>query len=114
MKINLIKMEDGMSDILDVWCGQNKFPKAIRVDKFGVDGVDVVHDLRKFPWPFSDAPFDCAVCRHSIQHIPEFVEAVQEIHRILKPGGTLEVWGPHFSSDNFFTVSLPRNFVCQG
>lgn len=96
-------MDDGAERILDVGCGTMKYPGAVGIDQFDLDGVDVVHDLNARPWPFEEGAFDRVVCRHSLSHFSDFVATVEEIHRVLKDGGILEVWGPHFTSDNFFT-----------
>ena len=44
--------------ILDLGCGRNKVPGAIGLDLFPVPGVDVVHDLEAFPYPFENNSFD--------------------------------------------------------
>ncbi|HSP11321.1 MAG TPA: methyltransferase domain-containing protein [Salegentibacter sp.] len=38
--------------------------------------------------PFSDNEFDFILCNHVLEHIPDDTKAMQEIYRILKPGGT--------------------------
>ena len=39
--------------------------------------------------PFDDKSFDVILCNHVLEHIPEDRKAMQELYRILKPGG----WG---------------------
>ncbi|MBX3492181.1 MAG: class I SAM-dependent methyltransferase [Parvibaculum sp.] len=46
--------------------------------------------------PFPDASFDKIVCSEVLEHIPDYKQAVAEIDRILKPGGTLAVSVPRF------------------
>ncbi len=41
--------------------------------------------------------FDCIICTHVLHVIEDFKKAVQEMHRILKPGGVLLVAVPHIS-----------------
>jgi predicted SAM-dependent methyltransferase len=38
--------------------------------------------------PFKDNEFDFILCNHVLEHIPNDTEAMQELYRILKPGGT--------------------------
>ena len=47
--------------------------------------------------PFSDGTFDVIYASHIIEHISWFQveEAIKEWVRILKPGGTLEIWVPN-------------------
>lgn len=46
--------------------------------------------------PFPDASFDKIVCSEVLEHIPDYRQAVAEIDRILKPGGTLAISVPRF------------------
>lgn len=39
--------------------------------------------------PFEDESFDVILCNHVLEHIPDDTKAMQELFRILKPGG----WG---------------------
>jgi SAM-dependent methyltransferase len=38
--------------------------------------------------PFKENEFDFILCNHVLEHIPNDTKAMQEIYRILKPGGT--------------------------
>jgi SAM-dependent methyltransferase len=96
--------------ILDVGCGPYKIQDAIGIDRMSAPGVDVVYDLDCHPWPFPDNSFDWAICRHSLAHLANVVKTMEELHRILQPGGTLEIVTPHFSSDNAFTDITSRWF----
>lgn len=55
----------------------------------------IPHDLKQSDirqLPFSDGQFDAVYCAHVLYHIPERAEqlaALQEMLRVLKPGGTL-------------------------
>jgi SAM-dependent methyltransferase len=44
--------------------------------------------------PFPDATFDRIVCSEVLEHIPDLEGAVAELHRVLKPGGTMAVTVP--------------------
>lgn len=39
--------------------------------------------------PFADNAFDVILCNHVLEHIPNDTKAMQELYRVLKPGG----WG---------------------
>ena len=47
--------------------------------------------------PFEDASFDTVVCWEVLEHLPKTSEqrAFDEIHRVLRPGGTLYLSTPH-------------------
>ena len=93
---------------LDVGCGPYKLDGAIGIDMFALPGVDVVHNLEDYPWPFSDNHFEHIVCRHSLSHLNSFVGAMAELHRICKPDGVIEILAPHYASDNFNTDPTHR------
>ncbi|MFV8226798.1 methyltransferase domain-containing protein [Christiangramia aquimixticola] len=38
--------------------------------------------------PFEENSFDFILCNHVLEHIPDDTKAMQELYRILKPGGT--------------------------
>lgn len=100
---------------LDVGCGERKknIPGAevVGIDSAALPSVDVVHDLEKFPWPFSDDEFDLVICDDVLEHLGDTVKVMEEIHRITKGGGFVKVAVPHFASDNFYTdVTHKRPF----
>jgi len=47
--------------------------------------ADVKADICNLP--FEEASFDFILCNHVLEHIPEDLKAMQELYRILKPGG---------------------------
>lgn len=49
--------------------------------------ADVKADLRKLP--FEDHAYDLILCNHVLEHIPDHLQALSELYRILKKGGTL-------------------------
>jgi SAM-dependent methyltransferase len=58
--------------------------------------VDKVHDLREVPLPFKDGAFDLVYLSHVLEHVEwtKTHEVLLEIHRILAPGGKVEIWVP--------------------
>ncbi|WP_285649025.1 class I SAM-dependent methyltransferase [Allomuricauda sp. NBRC 101325] len=49
--------------------------------------ADVKADICNLP--FADNSFDVILCNHVLEHIPDDTKAMQELYRVLKPGG----WG---------------------
>lgn len=47
--------------------------------------ADVKADICNLP--FADHSFDIILCNHVLEHIPDDTKAMQELYRILKPGG---------------------------
>jgi SAM-dependent methyltransferase len=95
--------------ILDVGCGQNKFAGAIGIDSNPRSHADVVHDLGAFPYPFDSDQFDEVICRHVIEHVPDVLGLINELHRITKSGGRLKIVTPHYSNPDWATDPTHRN-----
>lgn len=47
--------------------------------------ADVKADITNLP--FEDGSFDVVFCNHVLEHIPDDTKAMQELYRVLKPGG---------------------------
>ncbi len=47
--------------------------------------ADVKADICKLP--FEDNSYDIILCNHVLEHIPDDTKAMQELYRVLKPGG---------------------------
>ncbi len=90
--------------ILNIGCGKTKIPGSIGVDSVMVDGyVDIKHDLNIIPYPFEDNYADEIHIYHVLEHLSEPIKKLEELHRILKPGGVIYIRVPHFSSMGAFT-----------
>jgi ubiquinone/menaquinone biosynthesis C-methylase UbiE len=50
--------------------------------------------------PFADASFDLVTCRIALHHFPDPVRAVQEMARVLKPGGKALLIDNHVPEDD--------------
>jgi SAM-dependent methyltransferase len=98
-----------LKSILDVGCGQNKFKDAIGIDANPRSHADVIHDLGVIPYPFENDQFDLIICRHVIEHVPDVMAFVTELHRITKPGGRLKIVTPHYSNPDWATDPTHRN-----
>jgi SAM-dependent methyltransferase len=59
--------------------------KYIVLDKVADYNPDIVGDVHKLP--FEDNSLDAVLCIHLIEHVADPQKAIQEIYRVLKPGG---------------------------
>lgn len=99
-----------MSNVLDVGCGKNKIKNAIGIDSHPDSSADVLHDLNTFPYPFPDSYFDQIYAIDVLEHLNDVIKVIEELHRLLKPGGGLKLQVPHFSSVHAFTDITHRHF----
>lgn len=103
---------------LDLGCGQNKstveglaaqgiipqdqvaHARVLGIDQHKCEGVDVVHDLTKFPYPFKDNSIDGAFSSHFVEHLDGLtrIKFFNEMYRILKMGARMRHIHPHYRS----------------
>ena len=83
---------------LHLGCGNIIKEGWINHDMVKLPGVDVVHDLRNFPWPFIDRQFEEVILNNILEHLPDTVKTIEEIYRITKPGARIEVTVPFWNS----------------
>jgi predicted SAM-dependent methyltransferase len=83
---------------LDLGCGASKKNGFIGVDSLKLPGVDIVHDLTIFPYPFSDNEVDEILMDNVLEHLPSPLKVVEEIYRICKEDATVTIVVPYFRS----------------
>jgi SAM-dependent methyltransferase len=93
---------------IDIGCGTAKTPGAVGLDCLPLQGVDIVCDLARFPWPLADNSTDLVIFNHSIQYLGPFERLLEELKRICKNDSLIEIRSPHFSSYNYFSDPLYR------
>lgn len=114
----------GAIRILDLGCGTGQITRRLarRYPQARIVGVDIleenlararadnmalegrVHYERgdAFALAFDDAAFDLVVCRHLSQAVPGFEQVLEEITRVLRPGGWL-----HLLSEDYLMLHMP-------
>ena len=95
---------------LNLGCGRDIREGYVNLDKVGLEGVDVVHDLNVFPYPFEDNEFDEIYCSHVLEHVDDLLGVVEELSRISKPGGRIKVVAPYFASQGAFNDPTHKRF----
>ncbi len=75
----------------DLGCGVNKTRDTVGIDRFPLEGVDVVVDLNKFPYPFADNSFDVFYLNDIIEHLPDTIGVMEELYRLCKPNAHIYI-----------------------
>lgn len=82
----------------------------VNVDLLALDGIQVVHNLLLFPYPFKDSSAELIKAIDLLEHLPNYtpdnkptvIAFIEECHRILQTGGTLHIQVPHWNSPNMW------------
>lgn len=77
-------------------------------------GIDVFADILSAA-EYPDNSFDVALMMHVIEHVPDPVEVLSEIYRVLKPGGMLVMETPRYDTLMFKIFGRrERSLSCDG
>ncbi len=95
---------------LNLGCGTDIREGYVNLDIIKRQGVDVVHDVNRFPYPFKTSYFDEIYASHLLEHAEDVLKVLEELYRILKPGGMLIAKVPYFSSSGAFQDPTHRHF----
>jgi SAM-dependent methyltransferase len=93
--------------VLDVGCGSSRILAALPRGSVGMDilarklryarkfGTPLVHGSG-FALPFPDQSFSCVLCSQVIEHVPKDTPILDELCRVLAPGGRLVLGTPDY------------------
>lgn len=99
---------------LDLACGTNKVaPDFIGIDKRQLEGIDKVMDLEEYPWDIEDESVDEIFCSHYVQYTSDLIKFMDEVYRILKPGGTIKIVAPYYTSMRAIQDPTHKRNICE-
>jgi len=87
---------------LEGWGNVDRNPNA--------PGVNVVHDLDDYPWPFETESVHEIFASQCLEHLLDHNRAMKEIHRVLRKGGIARISVPHFTWQFSFQDPTHRHF----
>lgn len=60
-------------------------------------GIDTIHDLNQYPWPWPKNSFDQILAIDILEHLDDVITPIEELYRILKPGGEVTIRVPYWN-----------------
>lgn len=94
---------------LNFGCGNDYKEGWTNIDLYA-EKADMRFDFDKFPYPLPDNGFDYICAFQVLEHLRYPEEAMAELHRVLKPNGTLEITVPHYTTAGAFTFRHHTQF----
>lgn len=109
----LSELPKNIKNVLDVgsgnaWVAQSLCKKSIDVVSFDISIENTTRALKKYPHtnhfavmgdaytlPFKDNSFDAIISAEVIEHVPEPTTFIQNLFRVVKPGGTIIISTPY-------------------
>lgn len=106
--------------MLDVGCGLKPYELILKpyvTEHVGLDHPETLHGLSRvdivgsvYAMPIADETFDSVLCTEVLEHLEEPATALEECHRILRPGGYVVLtvpfmWQLHEEPRDFFRYS---------
>jgi ubiquinone/menaquinone biosynthesis C-methylase UbiE len=87
---------------VELGCGPRKrYAGSIGIDAIGYEGVDIVGDAADALRAFPDGCADLVTSSHFLEHVPEVGPFLDEMARVVRVGGRIEVVVPHFAHPYF-------------
>ena len=108
---------------LNVGCGGDVRKNWINLDNHDANGADVIFDLNEIykgnKMPFPDNHFDYVYCSHVLEDFVEPVPIMDELVRVCKVGGEIEirtpfetnVWTTNIYHKKAFTLGMFENYI---
>ena len=92
---------------LNIGCGHARRDGYINIDRQARYAPDLLWDLETTPWPFDDNSVDEVVAHHVLTHLgrrtPVFLGIMRELHRVLLPGGIIDIITVHPRCDDYWS-----------
>lgn len=83
---------------VNLGAGSDIIAGYINHDLVALPGIDVVHNLNQYPWPWADGSVDEIKMYDVLEHLDDFMKAMEELFRVLAPGGRCRISVPYWNS----------------
>ena len=85
-----------------------KGEEGLQTGSWDFSQIDIVSDILDIPEP--DASFDAVLCTEVLEHLPDPVRALDEMARLLRPGGIFIITAPFWSLTHFAPYHYATGF----
>jgi SAM-dependent methyltransferase len=92
----------------DVAVYDGKGDTGLQTGSWDFSQIDIVCDILNIPEP--DGSFDAVLCTEVLEHLPDPVRALDEMARLLRPGGMFIITAPFWSLTHFAPYHYATGF----
>jgi SAM-dependent methyltransferase len=116
---------DGQGPVLDVGCGSSHIIGVLPKGSVALDVlINKLRFARRFPiprvrgsgfaLPFADGSFPCVLCSQVIEHVPMVPSMIDELCRVLTPGGRLVLGTPDYDQWQWVWIEKAYGLAAPG
>jgi SAM-dependent methyltransferase len=122
---HITSLIEGQGPVLDVGCGSSHIISALPRGSVALDVLaNKLRFARRFSvplvrgsgftLPFGDESFECVLCSQVIEHVPMEPSMIDELCRVLKPGGRLVLGTPDYDRWEWVVTEKLYGFFAPG
>jgi SAM-dependent methyltransferase len=122
---HIVELIEGQGAVLDVGCGSSHIIGALPKGSVALDVLmNKLRFARRFPvprvrasgfaLPFADASFPCVLCSQVIEHVPMVPSMIDELCRVLAPGGRLVLGTPDYDRWEWVWIEKAYGLAAPG
>lgn len=98
--------------VLDLGCGRNKVPGTWGFDCRREPGIDVQADIEQ-GLPVRTNSVDVIWVRHVLEHVRDLIGLMEELSRVCRSGGKVEVVVPYYTSRGAFRDPTHVRYITE-
>ncbi|MBT6337577.1 hypothetical protein HOJ36_07700 [Candidatus Woesearchaeota archaeon] len=87
---------------LNMGCGYKVKKGGVNLDFIKGPGIDIIHDLNKFPYPFKADTFNQIYINMVLEELDFYEETIKELYRISKNKATWKIIVPYYNCRTAF------------
>ena len=122
---HVLELVNGQGPVLDVGCGSSQIIGALPKGSVALDvQINKLRFARRFPiarvrgsgfaLPFADESFRCVLCSQVIEHVPMVPSMIDELCRVLRPGGRLVLGTPDYDRWEWVWIEKAYGLAAPG
>ena len=98
---------------LNLGSGRTSYPGFINLDLADLPETELRWNLEKLPLPFKDNSVSEIICEHTLEHLGNFKELLEDLYRITAPGGKWHFVVPYYKYEGTFRDPTHKCFFSE-